>query len=90
VYVIRFLFQNNGERFAMWVRRQISGPSQSLFRTDGRSVGQSVSPSWRRAPFETRDQLLMCCPIITGLVVMERSCLTGRRVYFCQASLSRR
>jgi len=32
--------------------------------------GPSDRPSWRRAPFGTHDQMLMCCETITGLVVM--------------------
>jgi len=35
--------------------------------------GGSVSPSWRLAPFESRDQMSKCCQTIMGLVVVELS-----------------
>jgi len=36
------------------------------------SIGRSVRPSWRRAPFGTHGQMLVCCQTITSLVVMGR------------------
>jgi hypothetical protein len=36
------------------------------------AVGQSVSPSWRRALFGAYNQILLCCQTIMALVFMRR------------------